>query len=128
VRPIKSALLLIATAIGLSVGTAWADRGHGFGHEHGIEHRHEHGEWHRHLGIIYLGPTFVDPGYMFPPLVATPQPPPTYIERADGSPPEAAASPSRYWYYCEAAAAYYPYVKECPGGWKTVLPQPPAPR
>jgi hypothetical protein len=27
-----------------------------------------------------------------------------------------------YWYYCEEAATYYPYVKECAGGWQRVLP------
>ena len=27
-----------------------------------------------------------------------------------------------YWYYCEEAGTYYPYVKECPGGWQRVLP------
>jgi len=40
--------------------------------------------------------------------------PQTYIEQS---------APS-YWYYCEAQKAYYPYVRECPGGWLTVLPQP----
>jgi hypothetical protein len=32
-----------------------------------------------------------------------------------------------YWYYCEAASAYYPYVRECPTGWLRVLPEPPPP-
>jgi hypothetical protein len=39
--------------------------------------------------------------------------PQTYIEQSGPS----------YWYYCETAKAYYPYVRECPGGWLTVLPQ-----
>jgi hypothetical protein len=30
-----------------------------------------------------------------------------------------------YWYYCEPAGAYYPYVKECPSGWLKVSPEPP---
>ena len=29
-----------------------------------------------------------------------------------------------YWYYCPAAAAYYPYVQDCPGGWEPVSPAP----
>src|SRR2546421_7298563 len=29
-----------------------------------------------------------------------------------------------YWYYCPAAAAYYPYVQDCPGGWEPVSPSP----
>lgn len=28
--------------------------------------------------------------------------------------------PTQYWYFCEAANAYYPYVSTCPGGWKPV--------
>jgi hypothetical protein len=41
------------------------------------------------------------------------------------APEEAPAEPlmvDPYWYYCEEAAAYYPYVKECAGGWQRVLP------
>lgn len=52
-----------------------------------------------------------------PPVVAEPQ---SYIQQApvvESAPP----APS-YWYYCEGAKAYYPYVKECPGGWLTVVP------
>ncbi len=29
-----------------------------------------------------------------------------------------------YWYFCPDARAYYPYVKQCPGGWKRVIPRP----
>ena len=42
-----------------------------------------------------------------------------YIERID--PAETGS-----WYYCEDGKGYYPYVKECPGGWKRV-PASPAP-
>ena len=27
---------------------------------------------------------------------------------------------SHYWYYCPASRAYYPYVRECAGGWQRV--------
>jgi len=27
------------------------------------------------------------------------------------------------WYYCNDAKAYYPYVRECPSGWRQVVPQ-----
>jgi hypothetical protein len=30
-----------------------------------------------------------------------------------------------YWYWCESAQAYYPYVSSCPEGWQLVVPQPP---
>jgi hypothetical protein len=28
--------------------------------------------------------------------------------------------PAPTWYYCDASGAYYPYVANCPGGWKVV--------
>ena len=49
-----------------------------------------------------------------PPLAP---PPPTAAARAPSS---------GVWYFCEASNAYYPYVKECPQGWKNVPAVPPA--
>ncbi|MGA8049499.1 MAG: hypothetical protein WCA09_04920 [Burkholderiales bacterium] len=60
--------------------------------------------------------------YYYPPAVVQPSSPPVYIERQDTQ--EAAPSTS-YWYYCPESKAYYPYVKQCPGGWQRVAPQPP---
>ncbi len=55
------------------------------------------------------------PYYSAPPVVV--QPGPTeYIQQAP--------APPAYWYYCQSAGAYYPYVKDCPGGWMQVVPQP----
>ena len=54
-----------------------------------------------------------------PPVVADSSPP-AYLEQ-DLQPQQ------QYWYYCEGARAYYPYVKECPGGWLQVAPQPSSP-
>jgi hypothetical protein len=57
------------------------------------------------------------PYYAAPPVVV--QPAPTeYIQPAPAPP----AQP--YWYYCQEAGAYYPYVQDCPGGWMQVVPQP----
>lgn len=58
------------------------------------------------------------PAYYYPPPVYY-TPPPTYIEQ---TPLEPGAQP--YWYYCPESGAYYPYVRECPGGWDRVPPQP----
>jgi hypothetical protein len=30
----------------------------------------------------------------------------------------------QYWYFCQSAEAYHPYVTECPAGWTPVLPPP----
>jgi hypothetical protein len=61
------------------------------------------------------------PYYPAQPLVIQ-QAPTEYIQQAP-TPPSA----PQYWYYCQNAGAYYPYVKECPGGWMQVVPQPSPP-
>lgn len=73
------------------------------------------------------GPWYYPPPYYYrPEVVVVPAPqPPVYIEQQQEAPVETAPQPSsQYWYYCAAAKGYYPYVKECPGGWQKVLPQP----
>jgi hypothetical protein len=51
-----------------------------------------------------------------------------FIER--DPPPASAPQPQpqaqHWWYFCPGANAYYPYVRECPGGWQRVSPQPPS--
>ncbi len=64
--------------------------------------------------------------YYYPPAVITvPVTPPVYIQQ---SPPTTQSYPAGYWYYCNNPEGYYPYIKECPGGWQQVQPNPPAPR
>lgn len=58
-------------------------------------------------------------GYEYPPVIAVPVAPPVYIERSIAPPPQ-----PNFWYYCRNAGAYYPYVRECPGGWEQVAPHP----
>ena len=61
--------------------------------------------------------------YYYPPAATVPSTPPEYIERAR---PESSSNPFDLWFYCPGSKTYYPYVKECPGGWKTVPAKPPA--
>jgi len=67
---------------------------------------------------------YADPYYNSAPVVVVPSAPPVYIEQGavTAEPIESAAQ--QYWYFCRATKKYYPYVKECPGGWQKVLPQP----
>ena len=109
-------LLIALVLLGMAgVGTAWADRGHG------------------HFGVmidIPWGPWYYPPPYYYPPyyppVVMQPQQPQVYIEQQQVpvAPAPSAGSPSNFWYYCAAAKSYYPYVKDCPGGWQKVSPQP----
>jgi hypothetical protein len=69
-------------------------------------------------------PPYYYPYYpYYPQPVAYPAQPVTYIEQ--GAAP--AAEPVHWWYYCESARAYYPYVRECPAGWQRVPALPPPP-
>lgn len=110
-KMISTAFLLLAA----SLGTAWADRGH------------------VHFGVTvgpYWGPAYYQPyphyyqpyyqPYYSPVVIERPVAPQVYIQQA----PVQASAPDNYWYYCNAARAYYPYVKDCPGGWQRVAPQP----
>ena len=114
-------LIVLLMLLGVSgIGTAWADRGHhGGGGHFGVM-----------IGIPW-GPWYYPPPYYYPPYyspVVVQQQPQVYIEQQQvpAAPAESAATaPSNYWYYCASAKGYYPYVKECPGGWQKVLPQPP---
>jgi len=94
--------------------------------------------WHRaHVGVgLYFGvpvggyyyppysPYYYPPYsyYPYPAPVVVPAQPQTYVEQPQA--PAAQAQPQGYWYYCAGSNAYYPYVKECPGGWQRVSPQP----
>lgn len=91
-----------------------------------------------HLGVVIGDPWLFPPYTRFPspvywpriyvPPVAPVAPiivtsPPVYIEQQPAPAVSSALEPG-YWYYCGEAQAYYPYVKECPGGWQKVPPSP----
>ena len=109
-------VLLLLSLMG--VGNAWADRGYGHGHYHGSTQ----------FGFVFApawNPWYYSPPY-YPPYqtVVIERAPPVYIEQSL-PPPAPQASQTSYWYYCNASRAYYPYVRECPGGYRRVLAQAP---
>jgi hypothetical protein len=123
-KPQKLIAILALLIAGLfTSGIAAADRWHGGGHG-----------GHGHVGIgLYFGPGFGYPypyypypayPYYYPPVVVSPASPPTYIEQ-DGQQQAEAQPQDYYWYHCDNPNGYYPYIKECPGGWQKVLPEPP---
>ena len=120
--------VLVMAAVLLVIGTVpgHADRG-GHGYKgYGYRSHGHRGQWHRghwHSGVrVFISPRLVVPfgtswePYAAPPVVVSPAPR-VYVEPV---PP-----PPTYWYYCDAAQAHYPYVEQCPGGWRQVLPTPP---
>ena len=106
-----------------------------------------HGHRHSHLsiGLGYYGsgfyggyglggygygygfgyPFYYPPAYAYPPTVVVPTTPPVYIQQQQALPVQPAQPQTNYWYYCQNPDGYYPYVKNCPGGWLQVAPQPP---
>jgi len=81
------------------------------------------------IGVPFAfgGPFWYPYPYAYPypypaysPPVVVESSPPMYIQREAQPAP---APQAQYWYYCQNAQAYYPYVKECPGGWMQVVPQ-----
>jgi len=104
-------------------GSGWGGRGGGWG-GHGGWHHHDWDGWRGGWGgwgygwgwgpywdpwvwgsdYSYYEPTY--PAYAAPDLGALPSAPP----------------PPAYWYYCQPAKTYYPYVRQCPQPWVPVTP------
>lgn len=124
-KGMKPLCLIAVLAAALASGMAVADRGHGHGHGHG----HSGGS---HIGLgFYFGGPYAYPYYYspypyyvypYPLVIAAPASPPVYIER--GAEQDEEQSDAYYWYHCDNPEGYYPYVKNCPGGWQQVEPEP----
>ena len=126
-RTIPMLLLMLLGAAGSSSALAQWHGGHGGGHiRFGIN-----------FGFPLYGPGYyVPPPYYYPPYYyppaapyyyppVAPQEPQSYIEQGSSQASPAAPRSESFWYYCAESKSYYPYVKECPGGWQAVSPQPP---
>ena len=112
---VRFILTLLLGGAAIAAPLSWA---HGPGHHH----HHHHSRVGVYFGYAWLFPQPVYPqprSYYFPPtVIVRPAEPQVYIERA-------APQPQAYWHYCGNPQGYYPYVKECPGGWQQVVPTPP---
>ena len=98
---------------------------------HFIGRNHSHPSFGFYLGLpFYPGPYYPYYPYYYPyyppGIMTVPSNPPAYIER--GAPQSAQPLQQGYWYYCTNPEGYYPYVQECPSGWRQVDPIPPSPR
>ncbi len=70
--------------------------------------------WYPYYGYGYAAPYY---GYAAPRDYA--QQPQVYVDPQQ--------TQQNYWYFCQDPQGYYPYVKNCPGGWMKVTPQPAPP-
>ena len=128
----KVALALVMILAGsIASGSVLARGGHGGGHGGG-----HFGGFGAGLGLglfvgapllwggYYGSPYYYPPSYYYPPYPAAS--PPVYMEQGAPAPATAPAPSQAYWwYYCADSQSYYPYVRQCPGGWQRVAPQPP---
>lgn len=77
----------------------------------------------------YPYPYYAYPGpyYTYPPVVIRQAPPPVYIEQGNQQSQQSQQQPAQdnFWYHCDNPEGYYPYIKDCPGGWQKVDPVPP---
>jgi hypothetical protein len=124
-KKLQSLLLLIITVVSVSTASAYA---YGYGRFHGGWGGPRFGVGINLGPYPYYGPGY--PGYAYPyygptvvpvnpaPIIVQEQVP-TYIQPAQAA---------NNWYFCQSTNTYYPYVKECAEGWKTVPSQPQAPR
>ncbi len=127
-------IAIVASVLLIAAGPADA-RGRGgsggigsHGH-HGFHGHHRHHGFHPGFRTrVFIGSgVWIGPGwgpYWYPPYYYPPYYPPVYTIPVVAEPTtyiQQSPAPS-YWYYCESARAYYPYVQQCPGGWLTVVP------
>lgn len=145
ITKVRNALLLCLCSIAflLAASIAFAD-GKGGGHDGGHGHYRGHGYYGGGLVFSFGGPYWgASWGYPYYPYyfpyyypyypayypyyygsgVTIETSPPVYIERSRKT--ESPDMPA-LWFYCPDSKRYYPYVKECPGGWQSVPAQPPA--
>ena len=113
-------------------GNAHVGGAHGGGNGHGDGgwHRGGPGWWGVGLGLgLGWDAVYADPylGYPYPTYVYPYGPAAVVVEPS--APPAAMVQPNpppvSNWYYCDSAKGYYPYVKDCPEGWRTVPATPP---
>ena len=112
-------LLIIAIAVAfVLVASVVPALAHGRGGVHGSIWIGPAWGWGPGWGYPYSYPyPYYYPYYSQPPVVIEQQTP-VYEEQAPQQQQE------QYWYYCPDSKIYYPYVKQCPGGWMKVVPTP----
>lgn len=83
-----------------------------------VPHRHPHPHPAHVSASAVVGATLLIGGLALA-LNAT-RPPPVVLAPPLIAPPVAVGPPPPVWYWCAAFGTYYPYVANCPGGWRAV--------
>jgi hypothetical protein len=113
---VKLAFFTIAVlALAVATDDAWA-RGRSGARSH---HHHHHRSIIIGAPFMYPYPYYPYPYFYYPLPLPYAAEPPVYVEKYSGTPtPETQDS-----IFCPNEDAYYPEVKDCPGGWQRVIPQ-----
>jgi hypothetical protein len=124
-------LVLILSVTLVNESAMAQHRGHKHGHGHGpiVRVGFSYG-FPIYAPRYFPAPFYTFPGYAFPAPVYTYPPavirystPPVYVERSIAPAESAPSRDQNDWYYCAGSRTYYPYAKECPGGWQRVPAQ-----
>jgi hypothetical protein len=100
--------------------TGFAFRGRSGGFHGGHGHGHHH-----HGSTVFFGAAFAPVWWWGSPYYYPyyyPYPAPVYQQAPQVYVQQNGQTEPYYWYYCEGAQAYYPYVQQCPAGWMKVVP------
>ncbi len=130
-----ASMLLVLTSIVTPTASAQHHPHGGTGQWHGDMGRfHEHdwqvwhgGHWTRGNHDGRLGWWWVvGPSWYFYTAPVYPYPSPWEPAEIIGTPMTVTPPmpPAQFWYYCDASKNYYPYVSQCPGGWKPMTAAP----
>jgi hypothetical protein len=139
-RTLKTILIFLAilamTSLVYAQGGGHGGRGGGF--HGGYYGGHYYGGGGRFFPRAFWGPRFYFWGwpyyspyywgwpYYYPYYWGWPYSYPSYPDYSYSAPsvPPAESEQQQpyYWYFCQDPQGYYPYVKECPGGWMQVVP------
>ena len=118
-------------------GGGWGHWGYGHGYGHGYYGRYGFGWWGYPYGWGYPYAWGYPHGWNYPYYPSYPYYPyyGPYYDEGYGTPPappeevtpplESGQQQPSYWRFCQNPEGYYPYVKDCPGGWIAVVPSRP---
>lgn len=124
---IKLMYLAIVLLTIMANDSVFARGGHGGGgYGHGGGYGYGYGGGYGFYGYGgYYGHGLYDYPFYYPPavVIAPPSTPPVFIQQVQ---PQTVKPQANYWHYCQNPEGYYPYVRNCPGGWQQIAPQPPA--
>lgn len=124
--------LIVITAILISGAPVMAGGGHGGGWGWGyfglglatgalLSYPYYYQPYYPYYPYYSYYPYAYAPAYRTSPTVIYREREPAYAE-----PDRARYSSRNTWYYCKESNAYYPYVRNCPGGWEKVPTVPPS--